>query len=311
MTRRPSCSIAGRPSWKPPHELSGRDMSATVTHERSRSTDQGLLEQFVEDIVVDDYGPATAEESRRIGSKAAALAVAALIAFVVFVSLLNTRLSTDERRLTRDALAERISTISTDVQRRQANVDETRTTVDGLQAQVLAAASEVDSVSADEWARLTALSGASALAGPGVIVTVDDAPDAQAGSLNRVLDRDLQDIVNALWRSGATGVAVNDQRLTNSTAIRAAGEAILVNYQPLTRPYHVYAVGTSTAGTGDSGLQRLLGGLSRDYGLVTDVTTGDVALPAGELRSPRFAKAAPPGSPGAAGPSTSAGVSSQ
>ncbi len=140
---------------------------------------------------------------------------------------------------------------------------------------------------------------------------VDDAPDAEAGSLNRVLDRDLQDIVNVLWRSGATGVAVNDQRLTATTAIRAAGEAILVNYQPLTRPYRVYAVGTSTSGTGDSGLERLLDGLSTDYGLVTEMTTGDVALPAGELRSPRFASTERQGIPDAETPSTSSGVSSQ
>lgn len=286
-------------------------MSAPVAYEQSRGQDHGLLEQFVGDIVVDDYGPAIADRPRRAGSKAAALAIAALIAFVVVVSLLNTRLSTDERQLTRDALADRISATSIDVQERQANVDEAQATVDGLQAQVLAATSEVESVSADERQRLGALSGTTALAGTGVIVTVDDAPDAHAGSLNRVLDRDLQDIVNVLWRSGATGVAVNDQRLTNSTAIRAAGEAILVNYQPLTRPYRVSAVGTSTPGSGDSDLQQLLGGLSRDYGLVTDVTTGDVALPAGELRRPRFAEAAPLGTPGLPEPGTSAGVSSQ
>ena len=130
------------------------------------------------------------------------------------------------------------------------------------------------------------------LSGPGLTVTIDDAPDAEAGSLNQVLDRDIQDIVNVLWSMGASGVAVNEQRLTGATAIRGAGEAILVNYQPLTRPYTVTAVGTTTSGDEASALQLLLDGLSRDYGLVSQVTSGDVALPAGELRAPRFARVA-------------------
>jgi uncharacterized protein YlxW (UPF0749 family) len=85
-------------------------------------------------------------------------------------------------------------------------------------------------------------------------------------------------------------VAVNEQRLTGFTAIRGAGEAILVNYQPLTRPYTVTAVGTTTSGDEDSALQLLLDGLSTDYGLVSEVGSGDVALPGGELRTPRFAR---------------------
>jgi uncharacterized protein YlxW (UPF0749 family) len=162
--------------------------------------------------------------------------------------------------------------------------------VDVLRQDILRATDDQGAVV--EQDRLSAVAGTNALTGPGVVVTIDDAPDAEAGSLNRVLDRDLQDIVNVLWKSGATGVAVNDQRLTGVTAIRAAGEAILVNYQPLTRPYRVQAVGTSTTGEQASGLTSMLEGLARDYGLVTEVSTGDVALPAGELRTPRFAASA-------------------
>ena len=52
------------------------------------------------------------------------------------------------------------------------------------------------------------------------------------------------------------------------------------------------AVGTTTSGGGASGLDGLLKTLADDYGLVSDVSTGDVALPAGELRTPRFARIA-------------------
>ena len=54
-------------------------------------------------------------------------------------------------------------------------------------------------------------------------IVVDDAP---AGSgQNRVLDVDLQVLVNGLWQAGAEAVQINDQRITNLTAIREAGQA--------------------------------------------------------------------------------------
>jgi uncharacterized protein YlxW (UPF0749 family) len=66
---------------------------------------------------------------------------------------------------------------------------------------------------------------------------------AKDENLGIVLDRDLQDIANGLWQSGAEAIAVNGQRLTSRSAIRFAGEAILVNYRPLARPYRISAIG--------------------------------------------------------------------
>lgn len=89
-------------------------------------------------------------------------------------------------------------------------------------------------------------SGAVAVSGPGLQVTLDDAPPAGAGagtSGNRVLDRDLQAVVNALWAAGAEAVAINGERLTAQSAIRQAGDAILVDFQPLSPPYHLAAIG--------------------------------------------------------------------
>jgi uncharacterized protein YlxW (UPF0749 family) len=137
----------------------------------------------------------------------------------------------------------------------------------------------------------------SALAGPGLRVTIDDAPGAGSGSLNRVLDRDLQLIVNALWKMGATGIAINGQRLTGVTAIRAAGEAILVDYRPLVPPYAIEAIGTSSPEPDDNDLIRLLDALQAEYGLTSSIVAGDVALPAGELRAPHLALVEPEGSP--------------
>jgi uncharacterized protein YlxW (UPF0749 family) len=102
--------------------------------------------------------------------------------------------------------------------------------------------------------RLQALelaTGIGAVTGPGVVVHVDDAPGSAAADharggqfgQGRVLDRDLQDIVNGLWAAGAEAISINGLRLTSRTAIRSAGEAILVDYRPLSPPYTVRALG--------------------------------------------------------------------
>ncbi|MEV4007780.1 DUF881 domain-containing protein, partial [Actinomadura sp. NPDC049753] len=57
------------------------------------------------------------------------------------------------------------------------------------------------------------------------------------------LFQDLQVLVNGLWAAGARAIGVNGRRLTPTTAIRAAGEAIMVDYRPLAGPYEVTAVG--------------------------------------------------------------------
>lgn len=114
---------------------------------------------------------------------------------------------------------------------------------------------------AAELATVELLSGASPARGPGVVVTLDDArtADAMGGAATgdttttvprggqtgdgRVLDRDLQDVANALWSAGTEAMSINGLRLTAQTAIRSAGAAILVDFRPLSPPYVLRAIG--------------------------------------------------------------------
>lgn len=114
---------------------------------------------------------------------------------------------------------------------------------------------------ATELATVELLSGASPVRGPGVVVTLDDArsADAPGGAATggttttaprggqsgdgRVLDRDLQDVANALWSVGTEAMSINGLRLTAQTAIRSAGAAILVDFRPLSPPYVLRAIG--------------------------------------------------------------------
>jgi uncharacterized protein YlxW (UPF0749 family) len=94
------------------------------------------------------------------------------------------------------------------------------------------------------------------LTGPGLTLTIDDAPstavDGNSGSRpssdfeqGRVTSGDLQIIVNGLWGSGAEAISINGHRLSSTAAIRFAGRAIIVDFRPLARPYVITALGDS------------------------------------------------------------------
>ncbi|KQR16138.1 DUF881 domain-containing protein [Cellulomonas sp. Leaf334] len=82
--------------------------------------------------------------------------------------------------------------------------------------------------------------------GRGLRLVLTDAPSDDPDDvvmLLRVLDVDLQVVVNGLWAAGAEAIAVNGQRLTATTAIRSAGDAVLVDLVALSSPYTIEAVG--------------------------------------------------------------------
>ncbi|WP_228485336.1 DUF881 domain-containing protein [Cellulosimicrobium sp. JZ28] len=125
-----------------------------------------------------------------------------------------------------------------------------------------------------------ALTGTQPVEGQGVVVTLDDTggglSSGATDASSLVHDSDLQRVVNALWAGGAEAVAINDQRLTGLSAIRSAGDAVLVDLQPLVGPYRVEAIGdpdamrTSLLRSGTSDFLQLLG---TQYGIRSGVTT--------------------------------------
>jgi len=58
-------------------------------------------------------------------------------------------------------------------------------------------------------------------------------------------DTDLRSVVNRLWAAGAEAIAINGLRLSPTSFIRVAGESILLDFQPLTSPYTISAIGNS------------------------------------------------------------------
>ena len=156
----------------------------------------------------------------------------------------------------------------------------------------------------DRLDRATGGAAAVPVSGPGLLVTLAD-PEADADSdpvggeapedpRGQVRDSDLQLVVNALWAAGAEAVSINGHRLGPTTAIRTAGEAVLVEFRPVTNPYEVRAVGDpgrmSEAFLGNPDV-RALALISQTYGLRFDYAQEDElelsAAPLSELRLAR------------------------
>jgi uncharacterized protein YlxW (UPF0749 family) len=65
-------------------------------------------------------------------------------------------------------------------------------------------------------------------------------PQSQVAFLH---DKDIRAVVNELWAGGAEAIAVNGLRLTPTSFIRVAGEAIQIDFQPINPPYTISAIG--------------------------------------------------------------------
>lgn len=157
---------------------------------------------------------------------------------------------------------------------------------------------------------LEAGTGLGRVRGDGVVVRLADAPadkDAVTGAdvgPSRVLYSDLQKVANALWAAGAEAVAINGQRLTATTTIRSAGEAILVDYRPVTSPYEVKAIGPGSMRDrfDRSRAASLMREVARSTGLSFGVKEADgLTLPAAPQPRLRYAEPSVSPSPSPSG----------
>jgi uncharacterized protein YlxW (UPF0749 family) len=260
----------------------------------------GLLSYLTAHAVDEDY--AAAAERRVNGSRAparrrigvAGALVLALFAMLALTAAVQTSKDSATQERQRRALIDQVKA-------RKAAVTEDRRTVariqaqnDRLEAQLLHNSESSGGVVA-ELDVLSLRSGTSAVRGPGVEIVVDDAVDAQSDR-NKVLDSDLQKLVNGLWRAGAEAISINGERLTNLSAIRHAGSAITVNFTSLNRPYRILAIGdrnTLPARFADTSSGQAWLDLQREVGLrFTMRTQKSLRLPAADVPTLRYAKPA-------------------
>ena len=217
-----------------------------------------LLTNVMDHSLDDGYAEAAARKKaagesglpKTLRAKLGLAAGLVLAALVVTVGAAQARVAAPVVAKERQELIDRIDKETSAADKLEGTVDDLRDDVSARQRAALktsGGSGQADLVSM--------LSGATAVHGPGVKLVVDDAKEASSGGgdnpretadfsdTGRVRDRDMQRVVNGLWAAGAEAVSINGQRLTALSAIRAAGDAILVDNKPLVPPYTVLAVG--------------------------------------------------------------------
>jgi hypothetical protein len=99
----------------------------------------------------------------------------------------------------------------------------------------------------EELERLSQAAGFAELSGSGIIVHAHDAEDGFR-SREIIHDKDVRDIANLLFWSGAKGVEIGGRRIIAQSSIRCAGPILLVNHRPVAvNPVVIRAVGDHDA----------------------------------------------------------------
>ena len=182
------------------------------------------------------------------GRHLAVLVIAASAGLVLVASAVTAR-GTDLRAGSRTDLESLIQEGERRGDATQAQVDRVRGEVDALTS----GASEGEQAELDAQARALAPStGLAEITGPGVRVTLDDAPPGRPGGARPgglgpddlvVHQQDVQAVVNALWRGGADGVQVMDQRLIATSAVRCVGNTLILQGRVYSPPFTITGLG--------------------------------------------------------------------
>jgi uncharacterized protein YlxW (UPF0749 family) len=241
------------------------------------------------------------------------LVTSAVIGLLFTLSALNLRAATSVAGQARTELIDAIES-------RQAEGDERAAQAAALEREVAAlqgaALGNPGQALLDQVAALSVATGAVAVTGPGLELTLDDAeaatganadPRGQSGfGSGRVSATDVQLVTNGLWQAGAEAIAINGQRLSARSAIRFAGEAILVDFRPLARPYVISAIGDATGMQSRftaSATGSYFKALADNYKIRTElVAVGSLTLPGHPSDTLRYAQAVPTGIPSTASP---------
>ncbi|MFD3872443.1 DUF881 domain-containing protein [Streptomyces sp. NPDC058623] len=284
-------------SSAPPPARPDASMSL-LTHVMDHSLDEGYAEAAAR-----SRADGTAGLPRTLKAKLGLAAGLVIAAMVVTLGAAQARIAAPVLAKERHELIDRVERADDRANGLERDIERLRTEVADRQGAAL------KQHGGDQGRLVDLLSGATEVRGPGVKLVVDDAKGAAAGGgapresagfsdTGRVRDRDMQRIVNGLWQAGAEAVSINGQRLTALSAIRAAGDAILVDNKPLVPPYEVLAVGDKKRlGTTfqDSVDGQYLHVLQESYGIRYTLSAMDeVKVPAASSLTVRTATAEEP-----------------
>jgi uncharacterized protein YlxW (UPF0749 family) len=172
----------------------------------------------------------------------------ALGAGLLFATSASTAQGTDLRADRRLQLTELIARERAAVEQRADAAVALRRRVDAEAAAVAERDSRVQAAGASR--ELEVAAGLTAVRGPAVTVSLDDAP-RQPGRppLSEdpddlvVHQQDVQAVVNALWAGGAEAMTLMGQRVVSTSAVRCVGNTVVLHGRVYSPPFVVTAVG--------------------------------------------------------------------
>jgi uncharacterized protein YlxW (UPF0749 family) len=288
---------------------------------------------LLDDVLAETLDPAYAQAAARRAREPAAgrsRRGRVMVALVMVVAGVLVAVTYDQAAATAQGRQPVRAALIEDIQRSSDAGDELTAELERLRVEVartrddLLAASVTGQRALDEVAAAEQGAAAVPVTGPGLLVTLanaeseaDDDPvggGTEEDASGKVRDGDLQLVVNALWAAGAEAISINGQRLGATTAIRFAGEAVLVDFRPVTNPYEIRAIGdpdTLSAEFLDSPQVVALAGISETFGLRFEFAKADeLTLRAASTLELRSAEPVEPAADADAGADTEADTES-
>jgi uncharacterized protein YlxW (UPF0749 family) len=275
------------------------------------STTRSFSTQLLVDLVLDPRDPGYEAAARRRGGLSSrrwydkpAVAIGCLMAgFLLAVAYVHTHRGAPEAAKVHNDLVTRVRSAEDRANGLATDAQALATRLNTLRNAALAGGS---GTLAAQLNLSQLLAGEVAVTGPGLRVVLSEPPAAQPTTgpgrggtvpitVGHILtDRDVRSVVNELWADGAEAISVNNIRLTPTSAIRFAGEAVLVDFEPITSPYTIRAIGRAdsldtgfAASDVASRYQTLAGADGIGFSFQEQST---LSLPASAVITPRYAR---------------------
>jgi uncharacterized protein YlxW (UPF0749 family) len=178
--------------------------------------------------------------------------VVALGAGLLFAASASTAQGTDLRAGRFSDLTDLIDATSKSVRKQEDAAASLRQDVD---AATVGAAGTSTTITREKEAgdALLAAAGLTAVQGPGLTVSLDDAPPTPDGAAPAsdnpddlvVHQQDVQSVLNALWSGGAEAVTLMGERVVSTSAVRCVGNTLLVSGRLVGPPFVIKAIGNT------------------------------------------------------------------
>ncbi|AOZ72642.1 hypothetical protein BK816_04465 [Boudabousia tangfeifanii] len=218
--------------------------TASQIKDSQHLAEQDLLGKIFSDPLEHGYEAMAAvpKENQKPLNIAQKLAVIVLTALLVAASIWSIR----DLNFQTSSFSDPLAPLRSQVENRQNEVEKQLLQNEKLQAEI-AKLSEKEFPQASVKSEELLAAAAAPVSGPGIVLTLTD-PKGIGGQAeeNLVQDRDLQEIINALWANGAQAISLNGFRIGPQSAVRAAGSSVLVNLQSVKSPYALTVIGDPT-----------------------------------------------------------------